>query len=253
MTLGALILLAILVVAGIQVPRYLKTHASGDQTAQVTSTATPSPAAPSTPTPDTSPQPQTGAPSSTTVSTSPSSGPNQAVAAFGAGNSTPPPAESGAATGVSSGLLSTGNPADRSGQAPHVTKKPAKNQAAPSHQAAEGGQLASPPVPAGAGQVAPPPAANNDQTKQELAELGDFHDKLSIRAVSVNEGVNKLRKQMSAGGNNLRSDIGASQARMKMYMDKFDAAMNAGDPVAAKKYMGLAEHEVETLEKFLGQ
>jgi hypothetical protein len=39
---------------------------------------------------------------------------------------------------------------------------------------------------------------------------------------------------------------------MRMYMDKFDAAMNAGDPVAAKKYMGLAEREVETLEKFFG-
>jgi hypothetical protein len=39
---------------------------------------------------------------------------------------------------------------------------------------------------------------------------------------------------------------------MKMYMDKFDAAMNAGDPEAARKYMGLAEREVETLEKFFG-
>jgi ribosomal protein S20 len=69
----------------------------------------------------------------------------------------------------------------------------------------------------------------------------------------VDEHVQTLRKQMSAGGNNLRADISSSQTRMKMYMDKFDAAMNAGDPVAAKKYMGLAEHEVDTLEKFFGQ
>ncbi|HMD86992.1 MAG TPA: protein kinase [Terriglobia bacterium] len=252
MALGALIVLAILVVAGIQVPRYLKTHASGDQTAQMTSSATPSPAATSAPTPDTSTPPQTSAPSSTTASTSPSSGPNQAVAAFGAGNSTPPPAESGAVTGASSGLTPTGNPPNRSGQAPHITNKPAKNHAAPSNQAARGGQVASPPVPAGAGQVAPPPTENNDQSKQELAELADLHDKLSVRAVSVNEGVENLRKAMSARGNNLRLDISSSQTRMKMYMDKFDAAMNAGDPVAAKKYMSLAEHEVETLEKFLG-
>ena len=61
-----------------------------------------------------------------------------------------------------------------------------------------------------------------------------------------------LRKQMAAGGNNLRSDISASQTRMKMYMDKFDAAMNAKDLVAAKKYRALAEREVETLEKFFG-
>jgi septation ring formation regulator EzrA len=58
---------------------------------------------------------------------------------------------------------------------------------------------------------------------------------------------------MAAGGNNLRSEISASQTRMKMYMDQFDKAMNAGDPVAANKYMGLAEREVENLEKFLGQ
>jgi hypothetical protein len=38
---------------------------------------------------------------------------------------------------------------------------------------------------------------------------------------------------------------------MKMNMDKFDAAMNAGDLVEARKDMALAEHEVETLEKFL--
>ncbi len=252
MTLGALIVLAILVVAGIQVPRYLKTHANADQTAQVTSTATPSTAAPSTPTTDTSTPPQTSAPSSTTDSTSPSSSPNQAVAAFGAGNSTPPPAASGAVTGASSGLPSTQNPVNRGGNTPHVTHKPAKNQAAPSNPAVEAGQAVATPVPASEGQIAPPPAANNDQSKQELAELGDLHDKLSIRAVTVNEGVDDLRKQMSARGNNLRSDISASQMRMKMYMDKFDAAMNAGDPVAAKKYMGLAEHEVETLEKFLG-
>ena len=39
---------------------------------------------------------------------------------------------------------------------------------------------------------------------------------------------------------------------MKMYMDKFDAAMNAKDPAAAHKYMSLAEREVENLERFLG-
>jgi hypothetical protein len=39
---------------------------------------------------------------------------------------------------------------------------------------------------------------------------------------------------------------------MKMYMAKSEAALNAGDQVAAKKYMSLAEREVETLEKFFG-
>jgi hypothetical protein len=85
-----------------------------------------------------------------------------------------------------------------------------------------------------------------------MAELGDLHDKLSVRAQSASEGVDGLRKQIQASGTSLRSDISASQTRMKMYMDKFDAAMNAGDPEAAKKYMHLAEQEVDKLEKFLG-
>ena len=46
MTLGALIVLAIIVLAATQLPRFLKTHASGDQTAQV---STPNTGAPNTP------------------------------------------------------------------------------------------------------------------------------------------------------------------------------------------------------------
>jgi septation ring formation regulator EzrA len=107
-------------------------------------------------------------------------------------------------------------------------------------------------VPGGAGQVAQPPAENKAVSAQELEELTEQHDKLAVRAQTENNDVENLRKQMAAGGDNLRSDISASQTRMKMYMNKFDAAMNAGDPVAAKKYMDLAEREVEKLEKFFG-
>ena len=126
------------------------------------------------------------------------------------------------------------------------------NQANLPGSAAGGGQTVSPPVPSGAGQVAQPAAEDKAATAQELEELGDLHTKLAVRAQAENDNVDNLRKQMANQGNNLRSDIAASQNRMKIYMDKFDAAMNAGDPVAAKKYMGLAEREVETLEKFFG-
>jgi len=97
-----------------------------------------------------------------------------------------------------------------------------------------------------------PPAANSAANAQEMEELGDLQTKLEVRAETENNNVENLRKQMAAGGNNLRSDISASQSRMKVYMDKFSAALSAGDPVAAKKYMGMAEREVETLEKFFG-
>jgi hypothetical protein len=159
---------------------------------------------------------------------------------------------SGAAQGTSSGLPSTANPVNQGGSTTHTPKKSSRNYNTPLNQAAGGGQNASPPGAGGAGQVAQPPAENNAVNAQELEELTDQHDKLAVRALTANDSLESLRKQMAAGGNNLRSDISASQTRMKMYMDKFDAAMNAKDPVAAKKYMSLAEREVETLEKFLG-
>jgi hypothetical protein len=40
---------------------------------------------------------------------------------------------------------------------------------------------------------------------------------------------------------------------MEQYMSKADAAINAGDAEAGKKYADLAEREVEKLEKFFGR
>jgi serine/threonine-protein kinase len=270
MTLGALIVLAVLAVAAVEGTRFLKTRAGGDQTSQM---ATNAPAnssslsvAPSTPTADSNTPPQAGATGSSAASGTANPDTTQSIGAFSAGNSSAPPAPQGSSAGTSSaGFPSTQNPATPNGSASPTPKKAAKNQSSPLNNAAAGSQNSSAPAPGGSipnaspsgaaagGQAAPQPSANDAAKAQQLAELGELHDKLSVRAVSVDEHVNTLRKQMSAGGNNLRSDISSSQTRMKMYMDKFDAAMNAGDPVAAKKYMSLAEHEVETLEKFFGQ
>jgi FtsZ-binding cell division protein ZapB len=126
------------------------------------------------------------------------------------------------------------------------------NQVSASSSESGGGQTGTSPVAGGAGQVSQPPAESSSVSAQELEELSDQHDKLAVRAVTADESVENLRKQMAAGGNNLRSDISSSQARMKMYMGKFDQAMNAKDYVAANKYRALAEREVENLEKFFG-
>jgi serine/threonine-protein kinase len=223
MTLGALIVVAVLAVAAVEGTRFLKARAGGDQTAQSPS------ALPTAPTPDASA--------------------TQATGAVGAGSATPAPVASAAAN-TPLPVPATQNPTNRGGHTPHVTNSASQNAA--SNSAAGGGQVASTPPPAGGGQAAPSPAVNNAANAQELARLADLHDKLSVRAITVNQGVENMRKQMQASGNNLRSDIAASQTRMKMNMDQFDKAMNAGDPVAANKYMSLAEREVENLEKFLG-
>ncbi len=276
MTLGALIALGIIVLAATQVPRIMKTRAGGDQTAQVATPATPNSVtvAPNTPTPDagTQPQtgapnpptvaispnpdagtqPQTGAPNPSTVATSPNPDATHATGAFGAGSASSPPVASGASANPSLKAPSTENPVNPGGKTAHLTNKAPTNHATPSNLAAGGGNIVSPPVPGGAGQVAQTPAETNPVNTQELEELTDQHDKLAARAQAADQSVESLRKQMAAGGNNLRSDISTSQTRMRMYMDKFDKALNAKDLVAANKYRAMAEREVETLEKFFG-
>jgi hypothetical protein len=40
---------------------------------------------------------------------------------------------------------------------------------------------------------------------------------------------------------------------MEQYMGKAEAALNSRNPEAARKYMDLAEREIEKLEKFFGR
>ena len=271
MTLGALIVLAVLVLAAIQLPRYLKTKAGGDQTAQLNSATTPSTPIPTTNTGGSQPPSGTDSSASSAAGGSQTaggsggtgSGGSSPMAGFSSGSNsgsasggTPSdsggsvgPQTSGGGTGGASGLPSGGTTTNKGGHSAHTGGKSSTNQATGSGTETGGGQVTSPPASGGGGQVEQPPA---DNKAAELEQLEDLHTKLSVRAQTENDNVENLRHQMGAQGNNLRSDIAAAQTRMKIYMDKFDKAMNEGDPVAAKKYMAQAEHEVETLEKFFG-
>jgi hypothetical protein len=252
MALGALIVVAVLAVAAVEGTRFLKARAGGDQAAQTPTTDSTNTVAPSTPA--ASAQTQAGAPASTAVSGSTSPTASQA-AAGGAGNAASPLLASGAPAGAISGAPPLQTSSIPGGNTAPAQKKGPRNHNLPANLAAGAGgagQAISGAEAAGAGQVAQAPPGNNAASAQELAELTDQHDKLAVRAQSENDSVENLRKQMSASGNNLRSDISASQSRMTLYMTKSEAALNARDPVAAKKYMSLAEHEVETLEKFFG-
>jgi uncharacterized protein YicC (UPF0701 family) len=76
---------------------------------------------------------------------------------------------------------------------------------------------------------------------------------LAGRANAVKDSVEHLRQQQERAGFSLRQDISASSSSMERYMDNADAALKARSPEAAKKYMDLAEQEVEKLEKFFGR
>jgi eukaryotic-like serine/threonine-protein kinase len=256
MTLGALIVVAILAVAALQVPRFLKTHASTDpaaQTAQNNTTTT----TPASTTKGGGTQPAAGT-SSTSTTPAGSANPNANQppgVGNGAGNSVAPAGTAGVQGGA--GLPATANAVIPGAGTASTPAKGSKIRNAATN-AAGGGLNGAPSAVGGAGQVESnpavgggaqpaPPAAN----AQEIAELTDLHDKLAVRATTADQAVENLRKQMASTGNNLRGEISATQTRMHMNMDKFDKAMNAGDPVAARKAMKMAERDVEALEKFL--
>lgn len=87
---------------------------------------------------------------------------------------------------------------------------------------------------------------------EELQNLEDEFDQLSSRASSINDSLDALRTQQSQEGLSLREDIATAQQMMKTYLSKAQSALQAEDGKAAKRYLELAEPQVEKLQKFLG-
>ncbi|HTP67704.1 MAG TPA: serine/threonine-protein kinase [Dongiaceae bacterium] len=103
-------------------------------------------------------------------------------------------------------------------------------------------------TPAAPAAPAPPPGP----TPEEIAKAEDDADKINVRAATVQNSVETLRRQQQAAGYNLRADISSSQDRMQAYLAKGNAALKAQDLKNAQKYFDLAEGELGKLEKFLG-
>jgi uncharacterized protein YicC (UPF0701 family) len=112
---------------------------------------------------------------------------------------------------------------------------------------------AAPTNPAGQPSPAAQSAGEDASTGKELEELQDRMTPLEGRASAVKDSVEHLRQQQQSAGYSLRQDISASLSSMEQYMEKADAALNSRNPQAAKKYMDLAEREIEKLEKFSGR
>ena len=93
------------------------------------------------------------------------------------------------------------------------------------------------------------PAAN-DAASLDAAERDV--DQLSNRAVAINGSLDRLQQQQSAAGYGLRGDIAARQASMKNNLAKAQSALQSGDLQRAKKYTDLAQGDVDALEHFLG-
>jgi eukaryotic-like serine/threonine-protein kinase len=214
MALGALVVVAVLIAAGLYVPHWNKARAAEDAAKN---------------------QAQKQAQTADQQATQPSAQPAQPEQ--NVNQATPNPPSEPAAGAAQSEPAKPVSP-DSSGTAKHG----AKDQSAKSV----------PPQDSGTNDQPQSQPQSSDQAAQ-LEELEQQMDQLSSRATSVSTSLDNLQRQQSAQGLGLRGDIASTQEMMKSHMAKAQAAMQNQDARNAKKYLDLAEPEIERLEKFLGR
>jgi eukaryotic-like serine/threonine-protein kinase len=217
-TLGAVIVLVVLVAAGFTVPRYLKARASNGQSAlpsqtqqQQMSNQSPAATAPAMAQPA-----DTSNPPSNTIPNSPSE---------------------------NLGATSPADPAASAKAAAAAKRKQAQDAAATAaNQAAADAQA----------QADAQAKAVADAQAAALAEAEHQLDQLNGRAASVKASLATLKNSMSQQGLGLRGDMVAAEARLDTDMQKAQQALDAQNPDRAKTYIKQADAEVEKLEKFMG-
>jgi serine/threonine protein kinase len=234
-SLGALIVVAVIVIVAMQIPKFRQTAAENVPPAQETPAAPPEVA--SHP-PEMATQPVQSSEAQAPTSQLPPQETAQLQSSV-----TPAPART-AGTGS---LSSRSQPAARPAAVSPRPATPAQSSTAP--QTVSESQQA---VPA---QSAAPPRepAEDPKIAGQLNEIRDQLNLLSIRMDTVKGSLDILRQQQAASGYGLRSDMASSAQRMEYYFTQAEAAHNRRDADAAKKNMDLAEREVSKLEKFLGK
>jgi len=251
MTLGALVVIAVLVAAGLYLPRWARARAGGSTAGSSQPSSQPpasgtssSPASPTADTP--SAAPATSVPAAASDSASPA----VASPASQPQHSNPPSTPEVASSSAPTTSEAPPRPPKKATHADMRRQQPGFGNAAsaePSSQAAVDSQSS------------PPQAAGNGSSQSEAANAAEMEDlesqmdKLSARARAVKDSVENFRRQQEKQGLNLRGDISAAEDRMAAYMDKAQAALQNGNAKDARRYMEKAETDVETLEKFLGR
>jgi eukaryotic-like serine/threonine-protein kinase len=225
MTLGAMIVLAVLVVAGIYVPRISKTNAKAPDTTGMAAPDTTSQA-------PAQPAQQPAQPADANNSTAQPGAPVATTASVDTSTTTPAPQAPAVAT-----------PAPKDVPSPKPSH-PAKKLAAQNNGMAGNSAMAQP---GDSGMAAP--AANDSPNFDELETQVD---QMSNRAAAINSSLDRLQQQQSAAGFGLRGDMVAKQASMKGNLSKAEEAIQQRDAVRTKKYLDLTERDVDALERFLG-
>ncbi|HWY55486.1 MAG TPA: protein kinase [Terriglobales bacterium] len=250
MSLGALVVLAVLVVAGVYIPRRAKTSANEQANASQEG------------------KPATTQPDSTNSGNAAGADASKAQPTDSAGSDshnpdTANPLPTNQATQSSSDAQSSmpSGDAGGTGTAPDV-KQTDQTQQPPSPDSAKpdkkhgphrNPKVVTPAIAQGTQEVAAQNSQSLPATSDQLDVLGQQADQLSSQANSVNDSLDNLRRQQSAQGLGLRGDIATAQELMKTHMAKAQAALQNRDAAGAKKYLDLAEGDVARLDKFLGR
>jgi len=222
MALGALIVLAVLVVGGIYLPRHSKTEARQGETEKGEAQPTlPAATAPPAVVPNAT-VPNAAKPDAVPTTMQPTTAPVAAVSKPQTPHATQP---APLATAPAVGISNAAENAPIAGQA--IVREP--NQVNPE------------PTPG----VQPAAPINRDDLERQV-------DQLSNRAAAVNGSLDRLQQQQSAAGYGLRGDMAARQASMNTNLSKAESAMERGDLATAKKRVDMAESDAEALEHFLG-
>jgi serine/threonine-protein kinase len=104
--------------------------------------------------------------------------------------------------------------------------------------------------------VQPAGSGNSAQASQaaeaEAQEVEQKYDDLDSRSTAVTQTLDNLKRQQAASGYGLRSDIVSAEQRMKSDLSKAQFFMQKQDTKNAQKFLGMAEAELQTIEKFLG-
>jgi serine/threonine protein kinase len=100
-----------------------------------------------------------------------------------------------------------------------------------------------------AGAPAPPPGPD----PAEVAEVEQQLDQLASREAALNSSLDNLQQQQNGQGLQLRGDMVEARASMQTHLNRAQSAVEAQDVEKARRYLRLAEADVEKLEKFLGR
>jgi eukaryotic-like serine/threonine-protein kinase len=222
MTLGALIVLAVMVAGGIYLPRISKTEARQGDGQQ-----NPAPVAPA----------NVGSPNATPPETAP-----PATVPDAQTPNAPQPLPPGVTSAIETSSSTPSKPASGQAQATR-SQKSATGASSPPQQ---------PPTPPQGASAPDAVSAANATSPIDRDELEHQIDQLSSRAAAVNSSLDRLQQQQSSAGYGLRGDMVAKQASMKTNLSRAESAEERGDLPQAKKYADMAATDVEALEHFLG-